>query len=70
MAKLSTRFDLCRLIDLKSLLGVSEDSEPGCVIVTLGKNIVIRFKVSNFKFRFLYYQLRRKQEAVKFPLKP
>nr|XP_018896692.1 PREDICTED: nucleolar protein 11 [Bemisia tabaci] len=49
MAKLSTRFDLCRLIDLKSLLGVSEDSEPGCVIVTLGKNIVIRFKINDQK---------------------
>jgi hypothetical protein len=45
MAKLCACYSLCPLIDQRSLLGVAEDSASGCVIVTLGKNIVIRYKV-------------------------
>lgn len=46
MARLSSYYTLCPLIDQQSLLGVEKDSEPGCAIVTLGRNIVIRYKVS------------------------
>lgn len=45
MAKLSSYYTLCPLIDQQSLLGVERDKEPGCAIVTLGRNIVIRYKV-------------------------
>lgn len=47
MAKLGTYYGLCPLIDQKSLLGISEDVIPGCVVVTLGKNMAIKYKVSN-----------------------
>lgn len=45
MAKLSSYYTLCPLIDQQNLLGVQKDSDPGCAIVTLGRNIVIRYKV-------------------------
>lgn len=32
-------------VDQQNLLGVEKDKEPGCAIVTLGRNIVIRYKV-------------------------
>jgi hypothetical protein len=57
MARLCAYYSLCPLIDQKSLLGIAEDSASGCVIVTLGKNIVIRYKV-----RFvivIYFKLRK-----------
>lgn len=44
MAKLSSCYPLCPLID-RSPIGVTSDSVAGCAIVTLGKNIVIRYKV-------------------------
>jgi len=49
MAKLSSYYTLCPLIDQQSLLGVEKDKEPGCAIVTLGRNIVIRYKVNNIE---------------------
>uniref|UniRef100_A0A1B6DGP0 Nucleolar protein 11 n=2 Tax=Clastoptera arizonana TaxID=38151 RepID=A0A1B6DGP0_9HEMI len=49
MAKISSCYTLCPLIDQRSFLGVSEDSVTGCVIVTLGKNIIIKFKLSDQK---------------------
>ncbi|KAJ9575909.1 hypothetical protein L9F63_007221 [Diploptera punctata] len=49
MARLGAYYSLCPLIDQKSLLGVAEDSATGCVIVTLGKNMVIRYKLMNQK---------------------
>lgn len=45
MAKLDYYFGLCPLIDQRSLLGISEGAEEGYVIVTLGKNIAIKYKV-------------------------
>lgn len=54
MAKLSAYYGLCPLIDHRSLVGVSEDSNPGHVIVTLGKNIVINYKVVYWKYRYCY----------------
>lgn len=45
MAKLGAYYSLCPLIDHRSLLGICEDTEPGNVIVTLGKNIAIKYKV-------------------------
>ncbi|KYM96825.1 PREDICTED: nucleolar protein 11 [Cyphomyrmex costatus] len=49
MAKLSSYYTLCPLIDQQSLLGVEKDKEPGCAIVTLGRNIVIRYKLQDLK---------------------
>ncbi|XP_012259127.2 nucleolar protein 11 [Athalia rosae] len=49
MAKLSSYYTLCPLIDQQNLLGVEKDSKPGCVVVTLGKNIVIRYKLQDLK---------------------
>ncbi|XP_066595798.1 nucleolar protein 11 [Prorops nasuta] len=49
MAKLSSYYTLCPLIDQQNLLGVQRDSEPGCAIVTLGRNIVIRYKLQDLK---------------------
>ncbi|XP_028131241.1 nucleolar protein 11 [Diabrotica virgifera virgifera] len=49
MAKLGSFYSLCPLIDNKGILDVSNDREEGVVIVTLGKNIASRYKVSNQK---------------------
>ncbi|XP_054268458.1 nucleolar protein 11-like [Macrosteles quadrilineatus] len=49
MAKFSACFHLCPLIDQKSFLGVMDESVNGCVIITLGKNMVIRYKLSDQK---------------------
>lgn len=46
MAKLHSYYTLCPLIDQQSLLGVEKDSDSGCAIITLGRNIAIRYKVS------------------------
>lgn len=46
MAKLGTYYGLCPLIDQRNLLGVTDDCEIGHVIVTLGKNIAIKYRVS------------------------
>lgn len=48
MAKLFSYYTLCPLIDQQNLLGVERDSESGCAIVTLGRNIVIRYKVNYY----------------------
>ncbi|PBC33157.1 Nucleolar protein [Apis cerana cerana] len=49
MAKLYSYYTLCPLIDEQNLLGVERDSETGCAIVTLGRNIVIRYKLQDLK---------------------
>lgn len=49
MAKLNSYYTLCPLIDQQNLLGVQQDSDPGCAIVTLGRNIVIRYKLQDLK---------------------
>ncbi|KAG7209871.1 hypothetical protein KM043_011473 [Ampulex compressa] len=49
MAKLSSYYTLCPLIDQQNLLGVERDSDAGCAIVTLGRNIVIRYKLQDLK---------------------
>ncbi|KAL6442044.1 hypothetical protein ACFW04_002405 [Cataglyphis niger] len=49
MAKLNSYYTLCPLIDQQNLLGVEKDKEPGCAIVTLGRNIVIRYKLQDLK---------------------
>ncbi|XP_044752139.1 nucleolar protein 11 [Coccinella septempunctata] len=45
MAKFGSYFGLCPLIDQKSLLGISEDFEKEHVIVTLGKNIAMKYRL-------------------------
>jgi hypothetical protein len=57
MAKLCAYYSLCPLIDQTNLLGIAEDSTSGCVIVTLGKNIIIRYKV---RVTIIHYFLREK----------
>ena len=46
MAKLGSYFGLCPLVDQYTLLGLSKDYEDGHVIVTLGKNIAVKYKVN------------------------
>ncbi|XP_034250715.1 nucleolar protein 11 [Thrips palmi] len=48
MAKLNSCYPLCPLID-RSPIGVTSDSDSGCAIVTLGKNIVIRYTLADQK---------------------
>lgn len=45
MAKLLSYYQLCPINDEKEFLGLSQGSENGTVINTLGKNIIINFKV-------------------------
>ncbi|XP_057323903.1 uncharacterized protein LOC130666699 isoform X1 [Microplitis mediator] len=49
MAKLHSYYTLCPLIDQQSLLGVEKDSDSGCAIITLGRNIAIRYKLDDSK---------------------
>lgn len=49
MAKLLSYYRLCPLIDTKNLLGISEGAESGLIIVTLGRNIAIKYRVSDQK---------------------
>lgn len=46
MAKLHSYNTLCPLIDQKSFLGVATDKDSDCVIVTLGRNVVHKYRVS------------------------
>lgn len=46
MAKLHNYYVLCPLIDQKSFLGVSQDKEEEFVIVTLGRNVVNKYRVN------------------------
>lgn len=47
MAKFHNYYVLCPLIDQKSFLGVSKDKEDANVLVTLGRNVVNKYRVSN-----------------------
>ncbi|GJQ68480.1 hypothetical protein Trydic_g17057 [Trypoxylus dichotomus] len=49
MAKLNPYYGLCPLVDHKNFIGVSKDIEHGHVLVTQGKNIAIKYKLSNQK---------------------
>ncbi|XP_071057378.1 nucleolar protein 11 [Onthophagus taurus] len=49
MAKLGSYFGLCPLVDQHNLLGISEASENGHIIVALCKNIVAKYRVSDQK---------------------
>ncbi|KAL4719177.1 hypothetical protein ACJJTC_017601 [Scirpophaga incertulas] len=49
MAKLHSYFVLCPLIDQNSFLGVSPDKNPDVVIVTLGRNVVNKYRLSDQK---------------------
>ena len=52
MAKLCSYYTLSPLIDQQNLLGVEKDSSPGCAVITLGRNIIMRYKVSFFFRKF------------------
>lgn len=45
MAKILNYYHLCPINDEKEFLGLSQDAEPGTVINTLGRNIIISVKV-------------------------
>lgn len=60
MAKLCSYYTLSPLIDQQNLLGVEKDSGSGCAVITLGKNIVIRYKVG-----FFHYYSFSKQNNLK-----
>ncbi|XP_013196975.2 nucleolar protein 11 [Amyelois transitella] len=49
MAKLHNYYVLCPLIDQKSFLGVSKDKESEFVIVTLARNVVNKYRLSDQK---------------------
>ncbi|KAG6456831.1 hypothetical protein O3G_MSEX009992 [Manduca sexta] len=49
MAKFHNYYVLCPLIDQKSFLGVSTDKDEDCVIVTLGRNVVNKYRLSDQK---------------------
>ena len=46
MAKLLAYYNLCPINNVEEFLGLSKDAEPGCVINTLGRNIILVVKVS------------------------
>ncbi|KAK6630807.1 hypothetical protein RUM44_002976 [Polyplax serrata] len=48
MANFNTAFGLCSTTDSRGLLGVAEDDD-GCVVVTLGKSMIIRCRLSDQK---------------------
>ncbi|XP_063623586.1 nucleolar protein 11 [Cydia splendana] len=49
MAKLQSYYVLCPLIDQKSFLGISEDKEEETVVVTLGRNVVNKYRLTDQK---------------------
>ncbi|XP_059058026.1 uncharacterized protein LOC131851536 [Achroia grisella] len=49
MAKFHNYYVLCPLIDQNSFLGVSKDKDSSNVIVTLGKNVVNKYRLSDQK---------------------
>lgn len=49
MVKVKSCLSLCPIPDPKSFLGLSEDSVPDSLIVTLGKNLVLRTKTSDLQ---------------------
>ncbi|KAJ8985543.1 hypothetical protein NQ317_019926 [Molorchus minor] len=49
LAQLGSFYGLCPLIDIKSLLGISEDPDKAVAVVTLGKNMACRYKLSTQK---------------------
>lgn len=49
MVSLSTAYGLCSLIDQSGFLHISDD-ENDCALVTLGRNIVIKYRVRLCQF--------------------
>ncbi|XP_050074003.1 uncharacterized protein LOC126561737 [Anopheles maculipalpis] len=47
MAKLLAYYNLCPINNVDDFLGLSRDVDPGCVINTLGRNIILVVKLSN-----------------------
>uniref|UniRef100_A0A182S927 Nucleolar protein 11 n=1 Tax=Anopheles maculatus TaxID=74869 RepID=A0A182S927_9DIPT len=47
MAKLLAYYNLCPINNVEDFLGLSRDVDPGCVINTLGRNIILVVKLSN-----------------------
>lgn len=53
MAVLGAYYGLCPLLDHRSILGISQNAESGNVIVTLGKNIAIKYRVRIINMLFI-----------------
>ncbi|XP_049297620.1 uncharacterized protein LOC125771250 [Anopheles funestus] len=47
MARLLAYYNLCPINNVNDFLGLSRDAHPGCVINTLGRNIILVVKLSN-----------------------
>ncbi|XP_053687428.1 nucleolar protein 11-like isoform X2 [Sabethes cyaneus] len=64
MAKLLAYYSLCPINDIQEFLGLSRDVNTGCVINTLGRNIVQVVKLSNQKLLHSWTSLERLTSKV------
>ncbi|XP_055531143.1 nucleolar protein 11 [Wyeomyia smithii] len=64
MAKLLAYYSLCPINDVQEFLGLSRDVNTGCVINTLGRNIVQVVKLSNQKLQHSWTSLERLTSKV------
>lgn len=64
MAKLLAYYSLCPIHDVQEFLGLSRDVNTGCVINTLGRNIVQVVKLSNQKLQHSWTSLERLTSKV------
>ncbi|XP_055624508.1 nucleolar protein 11-like [Toxorhynchites rutilus septentrionalis] len=64
MAKLLAYYSLCPINDVGEFLGLSRDVHAGCVINTLGRNIVQVVKLSNQKLQHSWTSLERLTSKV------
>lgn len=64
MAKLLSYYSLCPINDVREFLGLSRDVDTGCVINTLGRNIIQVVKLSNQKLQHSWTSLDRLTSKV------
>ncbi|XP_055606734.1 uncharacterized protein LOC129754609 [Uranotaenia lowii] len=64
MAKLLAYYSLCPINDVQDFLGMSRDVDSGCVINTLGRNIIQVVKLSNQKLQRSWTALDRLTSKV------
>ncbi|XP_058463229.1 nucleolar protein 11 [Malaya genurostris] len=64
MAKLLAYYSLCPINDTREFLGISRDVGSGCIINTLGRNIIQVVKLSNQKLQHSWTSLERLTSKV------
>ncbi|XP_058837032.1 nucleolar protein 11-like [Topomyia yanbarensis] len=64
MAKLLAYYSLCPINDIREFLGLSCDVGSGCIINTLGRNIIQVVKLSNQKLQHSWTSLERLTSKV------